>query len=593
MKELNEEFPSQRKKKPSWFQQFFMLCSGADKQILYACPTEWNKYAGIGATIFLTACLALLSGGYAMHLVFEDKILSVAFGIFWAIVIFNLDRYIVLSLRKERIPTTTDIIKETDALRKRELKSERSRLIWNQVYMASPRFVIALVIAVTVSKPIELRLFDRRISKELAEEVKNQDDKFDQEEAKRIKQLNDQIGDINQKEESDKIAIYSNNPIYQDAKQAIPLIEASIHSKNRAISENQKIVDANKYKVTRYRNDTDPVTFEQMRIPYSVWLPNAKARSKIAENKGLTAELRKLNVELEEEKGKQRGVESKLGQQADSVSARYAKAKTNLTTQITQLNRTYEKRKGEWMLANKQSSDLPARLEALGNISSKVSSIWWASFVITILFIVIETAPVIVKLLTKRGPYDEILDRLEYEHYLNEQEVISRNNLKINELLDRAREAAKLEGDIFVKVEKQRLEQELTTNKAILEDLANKQEHLAQIAIEEWYQDELRKGSASVAIAQSKSSPQLHDVFWRQKSSGDRVEFFFRNGTENEVIHLQNGNVATGKWSYGRNDEIVIEMYNSKSVYAIAELDLKSLKLRQQSNGDLLEFEKV
>ena len=36
-------------------EKFFIICSGADKPILDACPTEKTKFVGIGATIFLTA----------------------------------------------------------------------------------------------------------------------------------------------------------------------------------------------------------------------------------------------------------------------------------------------------------------------------------------------------------------------------------------------------------------------------------------------------------------------------------------------------------------------------------------------------------
>lgn len=87
-------------------------------------------------------------------------------------------------------------------------------------------------------------------------------------------------------------------------------------------------------------------------------------------------------------------------------------------------SKTYLERKTAWVNANKKSADLPARLEALGNISSFGNSIWWASFVITLLFIALETAPVVVKLLTKRGPYDEKLDTIEYNVYIEERKKL-------------------------------------------------------------------------------------------------------------------------------------------------------------------------
>ena len=50
----------------------------------------------MGGTIFSTACMAALSGGYAISTVFDDTIVSVLFGLFWGfVIIFNLDRLIV------------------------------------------------------------------------------------------------------------------------------------------------------------------------------------------------------------------------------------------------------------------------------------------------------------------------------------------------------------------------------------------------------------------------------------------------------------------------------------------------------------------
>src|SRR4029450_6028644 len=79
--------------------RFFWLCSGADIAILqtWDCSTEHNTYAGIGATIVLTAVLASFSGGYALRTVFQSLPATVSLGILWGILIFNLDRYIVMS----------------------------------------------------------------------------------------------------------------------------------------------------------------------------------------------------------------------------------------------------------------------------------------------------------------------------------------------------------------------------------------------------------------------------------------------------------------------------------------------------------------
>ena len=82
-------------KRSNIFNEFFWICSGANRHILRQCPTEYSKYFGIGGTIFFTAAMATLSGGYAFYTIFQNQWISIAFGIFWGLLIFNLDRFIV------------------------------------------------------------------------------------------------------------------------------------------------------------------------------------------------------------------------------------------------------------------------------------------------------------------------------------------------------------------------------------------------------------------------------------------------------------------------------------------------------------------
>ncbi|KAA6341046.1 hypothetical protein EZS27_011137 [termite gut metagenome] len=513
---ISEKENYREERKLSGIQQFFIVCSGADTEILNKCPSEWNKFVGIGATIFFTAALAVLSGGYAISFTFENVWISICFGIFWGFVIFNLDRYIVLSLRKEIIPTQKDIHIETDNAKKEELKIERKRLRRNLVYMASPRIIIALIIAFTVSKPIELRLFNGRIEKELENTVNVEDKRFDEEEKQRIDALNNKLTAINNQEEKDKTALFSNNPIYKDAKDNIPTIEKNITSKEASINTNNKIIAANKVKETRHRTISDPETGIKTNIPYIVWLDNATALAKKHENEQLYKDIAKLKTELSEQKDKLTGIETTLIKQSADISKRYESTKNNITQQIDELKRTYIIRKTAWTNANRKSVELSARLEALGNISQFSinpvddnfggDTIWWASFVITLLFISLETAPVIVKLLTKRGPYDEILDRVEYEHLIHERELISRKNSEINELLVKAEEAAKLRGDAFIQAQKSKLDAELNNNKIITDKIAKYQQELALLAIEKWREEELKKMKTSSVSSYTKTT---------------------------------------------------------------------------------------
>lgn len=633
MKTSREKYQIGFKREPSWMQRFFILCSGADREILNEYPTEWNKFAGIGATIFLTACLALLSGSYAIHFVFEDFWLSFFFGVFWAIVIFNLDRYIVLSLRKPKIPTSTDIKRESDPSKKEEIQTERRRLLWQQALMASPRFVIALIIAITVSKPIELRLFQSRINKELENIVKAEDSKFDEEEQKRISDLNNQLAGINKQEQDDKSAVFSNNPIYQEAKNSIPKIEAEINNREQQINENKKIIASNQYTETRTRVKVDPITLVRRTVPYTVVLDNATAKEKRRENEKLQTERDDLMIELTSQKQKQSGVETTLSADAAAISTKYISAKDNISQQINQLNTSYIQRKNEWIMANKRSADLPARLEALGNISSYGNSIWWASFVITLLFIALETAPVVVKLLTKRGPYDENLDAQEYAVYIEESKKIDSLNREINEYIKLSNEAAKLNGSLRIQAEKDKLDIELQNNKKLLDRLADRQRELAEIYADAWYQEEKERalqqakgmynqafqpGSqpSQQAVTQPTSQPltqptlqqplisalpifdlsKLREVQWKQKNILELIEYYFTvdSSGANELRYFENNQLSLGSWAFDNSlNELSIDLANNKLDFEIMEINDSSMSLRNKSSNEVVEFEKV
>ncbi|WPU94519.1 DUF4407 domain-containing protein [Mucilaginibacter sabulilitoris] len=126
--------------------RFFWFCSGAHIDTLKKYPIEHNKYVGIGATIFFTALFASLSGGYAMYFVFNGDAFAVGFailfGILWGTAIFNMDRYIVSSINKDG---TTN----------------------QQILQASPRILLAIMIGVVISRPLELKIFDKEIRQKL------------------------------------------------------------------------------------------------------------------------------------------------------------------------------------------------------------------------------------------------------------------------------------------------------------------------------------------------------------------------------------------------------------------------------------------
>jgi hypothetical protein len=126
--------------------RFFWFCSGAHIGTLKKYPIEHNKFVGIGATIFFTALFASLSGGYAMYFVFSGSPFAIGFailfGLIWGTAIFNMDRYIVSSIDKQGATN-------------------------QQILQATPRILLAIMIGIVISRPLELKIFDKEIRQKL------------------------------------------------------------------------------------------------------------------------------------------------------------------------------------------------------------------------------------------------------------------------------------------------------------------------------------------------------------------------------------------------------------------------------------------
>ena len=178
-KELNYQLP-----KSGWFMRFLWSCAGGDCFLLErATYSDQVKYMCLGGIVFATGLMASLAGGYAFYTIFSPKtanvlgeikdvngvkdlptdtytlILSIVFGVIWGLVIFNIDRFIVAATGKGD---------GTEKITKDELIG------------AIPRILMGSIIAITISKPVEIRMFKSEIDAALAQyQVKKKSEAID------------------------------------------------------------------------------------------------------------------------------------------------------------------------------------------------------------------------------------------------------------------------------------------------------------------------------------------------------------------------------------------------------------------------------
>jgi hypothetical protein len=124
---------------------FLWWCAGAHQKLLKQFPSEHSKYAGLGGVILATFVLAGIAGGYAIYSVFGNWLWTIAFGIVWGLIIFNFDRFLVSTMRKYGVSKA------------------------HQIRMAIPRLLLALLIGITIARPLELKIFEKEIDVKVAE----------------------------------------------------------------------------------------------------------------------------------------------------------------------------------------------------------------------------------------------------------------------------------------------------------------------------------------------------------------------------------------------------------------------------------------
>ncbi len=127
--------------------KFLWWCAGAHQELLRQFESEQTKYSALGGVLLATFVLASLAAGYAVYTVFDNVLYGLLFGVIWGLIIFNFDRFLVSTMRKYGV-------------------SKR-----RQVWMAVPRMVLALLIGLTIARPLELKIFEKEVNVKMADNL--------------------------------------------------------------------------------------------------------------------------------------------------------------------------------------------------------------------------------------------------------------------------------------------------------------------------------------------------------------------------------------------------------------------------------------
>lgn len=348
---------------------FFVFASGAEKEILELpdCRGDRTKFIGIGTAIFFTALFAFISSFFAIFTVFNNIISAIIIGLIWSSFIFALDRYIVSTLKKE-------------------ISYKNSRFSYsllgksNELLKSTPRLIIAVIIAVTITVPLELKIFER----EIKEEIKiMQDEKITEQQEARKKRLTH--------------------------------IEDRIKNRSNEVQRlNEEIIAA--------RNRFDKLSDEAKKEADGTGGSKIRDMGPIFRRKQADAD--KAETDFQETEKRNNAIIKKLSEENETDNVIINNELTELST-----SNNYD--------------GMASRIEALNRLGEKNKHIQYAVFGIWVLFIFIELTPILFKIISDPTLYDyklksrEIYVKTQDEKYLSRSTV--RQQLEIA-LIEKAKE---------------------------------------------------------------------------------------------------------------------------------------------------------
>jgi len=332
-----------REKKPTE-SHFLWWCAGAYQDLLKECPSEQTKYAGLGGVLLATFVLAALSAGYAIYSVFNDPVWAIMFAIIWGLIIFNFDRFLVATMRKYGV--------------------SRRKQIW----MATPRIALALLIGFTIARPLELKIFEKEIDVQIT--------------ANRHQKL------------------LLNDSLLQAENHAT--LAAAQGERDRLTARQSTLQDTLHRLQQAYITEADGTGGSGRRGIEQ--LTRLKQEAYLTAVQQTTPELRQLQQQIDYQ---------------DSL--------------IRQANAGREVKNRQYEAQVLSDVGFLEKNKALSGLSAHESSVFWADLLISLLIILIETGPILSKLIMSVGPYDLALASMELKQMAATEEEMHQDRELVHE----------------------------------------------------------------------------------------------------------------------------------------------------------------
>lgn len=355
------------------------ILGGAEGEILDRVPGETPRFVQMFFVLAGTALVSAISMLFALTTGVQAAIwLAVPLAIVWALIIFNLDRFLTSTM------TST-------------------KNVWRLIGLAIPRVIMAAIIGFVVAEPLVLQVFHNDIAREVA--------------ATNITQAQSDQEALESGPE--KIALdAATAKVAELENQAATGVVAGTDSSSASESAAQSTVDDLTAKLTEQQ-----AVIDQARALYQCELTGEGAGTVpgCTGVNGEGASSDAAQAQLAQAQQTYDGLAEQLRVANEELAAAGTTAKQNTATSETQNRQlaqdqlpaardTYEQaleaynaRADAVAQGNAGAVGLLSQISGLNRLSEKEPAILWAHILIAALFFMIELLPVLVKVLTSYG----------------------------------------------------------------------------------------------------------------------------------------------------------------------------------------------
>ena len=371
--------PPREPRPQGWFWRRLAILGGADGAILDRVPSEQPRFVQMFFVLAGTALVSALSMLFALTTGVQVLVwLAVPLAVVWALLIFNLDRFLTSTMRS-------------------------TRNFWRLLGLAIPRVLMAAIIGFVVAEPIVLQAFHNDIAREvtatnLVQAQSDQKAVATGPEKKALDAASTRLADLQNQASTGIVKGTSSDSASQKAAQdTVTKITAQMTDQQKVIDQARALYQC---ELTGQGAGT---------VPGCTGVQGDGASSTAAKSQldqaqqtydALAAQLRQANTDLESADASSKtatsATETQNRQQAkDQIPAAEQAYKAALDA--------YNARAADVAGTNAGAVGLLSQISALDRLSAKEPVLGFAHWLIAALFFMIELLPVIVKVLTSWG----------------------------------------------------------------------------------------------------------------------------------------------------------------------------------------------